>query len=162
MKKRLIIIAIVVILAVCALLIYFFALRSDEAHPSAHYQTYTSPVKPKTVDFIELVGLSPSAAELTLGYPHNSLIDGKPEIVGQNDQVDIQKPVIVTAVCYAIKNSQDEDRAGKLVFEVANPEQVTPEDLSRLKKHVFEERRQNIKARTGCYSNTIGLPVGNS
>jgi len=55
--------------------------------------------------------------------------------------------------------SESERSSGTVVFEVANPQQISENDLALLKKFTYKSRRQHIKDATGCESDVIGVFV---
>ncbi|MGX9294416.1 hypothetical protein [Tsukamurella paurometabola] len=105
-----------------------------------------------TVMQTDLVSASPEQARKMLGYP--DLGPGvEPQIIAQDATTDLNAPLIITAMCW------QPEGAKQLVFETANPAQISADDLSGLKSAVFQYRQDHIKAVTGCDSRFVGIPV---
>lgn len=147
--------AVALIVAVLITTLYF--MRTAEIDTPAD-APLPSRVQGETVMGLDLVGLSPSAAEARLGYPQNDPFGSRPRIIGQDSSVNLNAPTIITAVCMNPKVGS-KSSSGTVVFEVANPQQISESDLALLKKSTYESRRQHIKDATGCESSMIGVFV---
>ncbi|GAC80794.1 hypothetical protein GM1_022_00020 [Gordonia malaquae NBRC 108250] len=146
-----------VALIAVALITTLYFTRTAEPNPPAA-EPLPSRVQGETVTGLDLVGLPPSTAEARLGYPKNDPFGSPPRIIGQDPSVNLNAPTIITAVCMNPK-SESERSSGTVVFEVANPQQISENDLALLKKFTYKSRRQHIKDATGCESDVIGVFV---
>lgn len=143
--------ALVVIVVTVGVAVFITRSAEPESMPEA----LPSRVKGHTVMNIDLVGLSPDEAKVRLGYPDNDPIGAQPKIIGQDASVDLNAPTIITTVC--LKQRDHSGRTpGTLVFEVANPGQLSAHELAALKYSTYQVREQHIKNVTGCESNQIG------
>lgn len=156
-NRRLRITATALALVAALLLVKWYAtmaISDGHAPPSAADVDHTTPdpYVYSTVMQQDLVGTSPEQARKMLGYP--DLSPGvEPQIIAQDAATDLNAPLIITAMCWQPEGTK------QLVFETANPAQISPDDLSGLKSAIFQYRQDHIKAATGCDSRYVGIPV---
>jgi hypothetical protein len=147
---------VVAILAVLILVKWYGtkAISDGHAPPSAADVDHTTadPYTYSTVTRTDLLGVSPEQARKMLGYP--DLGPGvEPQIIPQDSATDLNAPLIITAMCW------QPEGARQLVFETANPVQVSQMEMEQLKSGTFQSRQDHIKAATGCDTRFIGIPV---
>ncbi|WP_440717536.1 hypothetical protein [Gordonia oryzae] len=155
-KKKILylLIAAAVILIALVTTLYF----TRTASPDVPAQSLPQREQGETVTIHDIIGLSPAEAESKLGYPDHDPFGENPKIIGQDNAVNLSRPTIITAACMRLKDNTNNQPA-MVVFEVANPDQVSTEGLAALKSTTYESRQQHIKEITGCYTDTIGVFV---